>query len=68
MKSDTPYSATYEIGEIIRHPEYNLDKSLNDIAVIKTRFYILFNRGVGVACLPPYNEPLVEFNGSIDDQ
>lgn len=58
--TDTPYSALYKIAEIIRHPQYDFDKSLNDIALIKTQSYILFSRAIGVVCLPPPNEPLVE--------
>lgn len=57
VNDDTPYSRNYEVAEILTHPQYNDEESLNDIALIKTKNYILFNRGVGVCCLPGLNEP-----------
>lgn len=60
MSGDTPYSFTYEISNYYTHPSYDDTSSANDIAVIITRSYILFNRGVTVICLPRANEPLVK--------
>lgn len=60
INEDTPFSRNYEVKEIHRHPQYDSNESLNDIAVIITKEFINFNRGVGIACLPGLNEEYVE--------
>lgn len=57
VNEDTPYSRNYEVDQIHIHPQYNDAESLNDIAVILTKKFINFNRGIGVCCLPGLNEP-----------
>ncbi len=52
IKGDTIFEATYDIASIIRHEFYNPSNDQNDIALLRTRTDILFNRGVGPICLP----------------
>uniref|UniRef100_A0A182N2U9 Peptidase S1 domain-containing protein n=1 Tax=Anopheles dirus TaxID=7168 RepID=A0A182N2U9_9DIPT len=49
---DTPYSAIYNIDQIIAHEYYNEQNRDNDIALLRTTTEMDFNRGVGPICLP----------------
>ncbi|XP_053670994.1 venom serine protease-like [Anopheles nili] len=52
--SETPYTALLLLASIKIHEGYNsaATSSSNDIAIVRTRSEILFNTGVGPACLP----------------
>lgn len=56
IHEDTPYSANYEIEQYFVYPGFNNDFGKNDIAVVLTKKYISFNRGVGVSCMPSLDE------------
>ncbi|XP_053670992.1 venom serine protease-like [Anopheles nili] len=49
---DTPYSAIYNIDQIIPHEAYNEQTRDNDVALLRTVTEVDFNRGVGPICLP----------------
>ncbi|XP_058128386.1 venom serine protease-like [Anopheles ziemanni] len=49
---ETPYSAIYNIEQIITHESYNEQNRDNDISILKTTAEIDFNRAVGPVCLP----------------
>lgn len=50
--TDTPYSALILLSSIKLHEGYNPTVGTNDIAIVRTRSEIMFNTGVGPACLP----------------
>lgn len=50
--ADTIYAALYKLATVIKHELYNSNTGNNDIALVKTEKYMVFNRGVGPACLP----------------
>uniref|UniRef100_A0A182RVI6 Peptidase S1 domain-containing protein n=1 Tax=Anopheles funestus TaxID=62324 RepID=A0A182RVI6_ANOFN len=63
---DTPYSAIYNIEQIISHENYNEQTRNNDIALLKTGTEIDFNRGVGPICLP-FSYSTYSFGGLLVD-
>lgn len=50
--NETIYSNLYLISKIIMHESYQVTPLWNDIALVKTATEVIFNPGVGVACLP----------------
>ncbi|KFB50060.1 AGAP011908-PA-like protein [Anopheles sinensis] len=63
---ETPYSAIYNIEQIIIHESYNEQTRDNDISILKTTTEIDFNRAVGPVCLPfAYNS--YDFGGLLID-
>lgn len=52
--NETMYTAIHEIEKYVKHEDYDEDDYLqnNDIALIKLKKTIAFNRAVGPACLP----------------
>ena len=59
--TDTPYSAMYTVSSIIKHTSFSTTTNQNDIALLKTSTSIVYNRGVGPACLPfPYSSTAFE--------
>ena len=50
--TDTIYAALYRLATVIKHELYNSNTGNNDIALVKTSNYMVFNRGVGPVCLP----------------
>lgn len=50
--TETAYTAIHLIASFLRHPRYNSTSNANDIAIITTITTIVFNFGVGPACLP----------------
>lgn len=50
--SDTSFAAVYTVASITRHPSYNPNTDVNDIAVVRTNQPIQYNAGVAPACLP----------------
>uniref|UniRef100_A0AAG5DS81 Peptidase S1 domain-containing protein n=1 Tax=Anopheles atroparvus TaxID=41427 RepID=A0AAG5DS81_ANOAO len=50
--TDTPYSVLMRLASVTNHPSYTTSPSRNDIAVVRTVDRIVFNSGVGPACLP----------------
>lgn len=55
---DSFYTRKYDIEMIIPHEQYQAssNKVQNDIAILKTRFAIEWNRSVGPVCLPFYTQ------------
>uniref|UniRef100_A0A2M3ZZ75 Putative cub domain serine protease n=1 Tax=Anopheles triannulatus TaxID=58253 RepID=A0A2M3ZZ75_9DIPT len=49
---ETPYSAIYNIEQIIQHEAYNVANRDNDVSLLKTTVNMDWNRGVGPVCLP----------------
>ncbi|XP_062558111.1 venom serine protease-like [Armigeres subalbatus] len=50
--ADTPYSTLMAISTFTIHNGYRAQSVINDIAIVRTRDQIVFNAGVGPACLP----------------
>ncbi|XP_049295552.1 venom serine protease-like [Anopheles funestus] len=50
--SDTSYSVLMRLASVTNHPSYVASPSQNDIAIVRTVDRIIFNAGVGPACLP----------------
>ncbi|XP_053680906.1 venom serine protease-like [Anopheles nili] len=50
--TDTKYSVLMRLASVINHPSYVASPSRNDIALVRTADRIVFNAGVGPACLP----------------
>ncbi|XP_031624548.1 venom serine protease-like [Contarinia nasturtii] len=63
VKYDTLYSQNYDVSQIITHPYYNDQTDANDLAIILTKRFISFNRGVSVACLPGPNKSVYAYDG-----
>lgn len=63
VQYDTPYSANYIIAKIIIPSTYDEQTGYDDIAVILTKDFIMFNRGVYPCCLPGLNEPVNQYDG-----
>ncbi|XP_065076544.1 venom serine protease-like isoform X2 [Ochlerotatus camptorhynchus] len=67
--SDTPHATVMSISTFTIHGGYRAKSSTNDIAMVRTRNPIVFNAGVGPACLPwrwstaTFNNMLVEAVG-----
>uniref|UniRef100_A0A182PP26 Peptidase S1 domain-containing protein n=1 Tax=Anopheles epiroticus TaxID=199890 RepID=A0A182PP26_9DIPT len=62
--SDTRYSVLMRLASVTNHPQYVVTPSRNDIAVVRTTDRIIFNAGVGPACLP-FRFSSSSFAGSI---
>lgn len=41
-QTETKWAASHELANYLNHPDYNEDKSYNDIALVKTKFYVRF--------------------------
>ena len=50
--TETAYTALHLIASFLRHPKYDSITNVNDISIITTVTRIIFNFGVGPACLP----------------
>uniref|UniRef100_A0A182JMW6 Peptidase S1 domain-containing protein n=1 Tax=Anopheles atroparvus TaxID=41427 RepID=A0A182JMW6_ANOAO len=50
--AETPYTALLLLASVKLHESYNPTLSTNDVAIVRTRSEIVFNAGVGPACLP----------------
>uniref|UniRef100_A0A182SJ24 Peptidase S1 domain-containing protein n=1 Tax=Anopheles maculatus TaxID=74869 RepID=A0A182SJ24_9DIPT len=48
----TSYSVLMRLASVTNHPSYVTSPSQNDIAIVRTADRIIFNAGVGPACLP----------------
>jgi Trypsin len=51
-KNESIFTYLHTIAAFIIHPDYNIDSTANDIALIRTQNPIIFNEAVQPVCLP----------------
>lgn len=49
---ETIFTKSYIIIRIVQHENFNSETNDNDIALVYTEKFIIFNDGVGLSCLP----------------